>query len=121
MSDRSAKNLARFLAGAGVSHFVVPQFYDDIVPRALPGPPRVWTQLSGVAELGVAAAVAYRPTRKVGALLAAGLFVAVFPGNLQMAWDYRKRKPQEQAVAYARLPLQIPMVVWALRVRSQNS
>jgi uncharacterized membrane protein len=121
VSDRSAKNLARFLAGAGVSHFVVPQFYDDIVPRALPGPPRVWTQLSGVAELGVAAAVAYRPTRKVGALLAAGLFVAVFPGNLQMAWDYRKRKPQEQAVAYARLPLQIPMVVWALRVRSQNS
>lgn len=119
MSERSARGLAGFLAGAGVSHFLVPQFYDEIVPRALPGPPRVWTQLSGVAELGVAAAVAYRPTRKVGALLAAGLFVAVFPGNLQMAWDYRNRKPQDQAVAYGRLPLQIPMIVWALRVRAR--
>ena len=121
MSDRSAKNLARFLAGAGVSHFVVPQFYDDIVPHALPGPPRFWTQLSGVAELGVAAAVAYRPTRKVGALMAAGLFVAVFPGNVQMAWDWRHRKPQDQAAAYARLPLQIPLIVWALRVRSRST
>ena len=120
MSDRSAKNLSRFLAGAGVAHFVVPQFFDDIVPRALPGPPRVWTHLSGAAEIGVAAAIAYRPTRKVGALLAAGLFVAVFPGNLQMAWDWRTRKPQEQAAAFGRLPLQIPLVVWALRVRSQQ-
>jgi uncharacterized membrane protein len=121
VSDRSAKNLARFLAGAGVSHFVVPKFYDEIVPRALPGPPRMWTQLSGVAELGVAAAITYRPTRKVGAMLAAGLFVAVFPGNLQMAWDYRNRTPREQAAAYGRLPLQLPLVVWALRVRRRSS
>ena len=41
VSDRSAKNLARFLAGAGVSHFVVPHVYDEIVPHALPGPPRM--------------------------------------------------------------------------------
>ncbi|HVJ98300.1 MAG TPA: hypothetical protein VNC41_15830 [Acidimicrobiia bacterium] len=121
MSDRSAKGLACLLAGAGIAHFVVPKSFDEIVPHALPGPPRFWTQISGVAELGVAAAVAYRPTRRVGALMAAGLFVSVFPGNLQMAWDWRHRKPQEQAAAYARLPLQIPLVVWALRVRSQSS
>jgi uncharacterized membrane protein len=116
VSTRSARALAAFLAGAGVSHFVVPKFYDAIVPHALPGRPRVWTQLSGVAELGVAAAIAYPRTRKVGGVLAAGLFVAVFPGNLQMAWDSRHSKAADQAVAYGRLPLQIPLVVWALRV-----
>jgi uncharacterized membrane protein len=120
MSDRSAKTLAGFLAGAGISHFVVPSFYDEIVPHALPGSPRVWTQLSGLAELGVAAAVAYRPTRKLGGLLAAGLFVGVFPGNLQMAWDWRNRPASERLVAYGRLPLQIPLIVWALRVSARS-
>ena len=51
-----------------------------------------------------------------GGLLAAGLFVAVFPGNIQMAWDWRDRSRSEQGAAYGRLPLQGPMVWWALRV-----
>ncbi len=117
MSNRSALGLALFLATAGVTHFVVPKFYDDIVPRALPGPPRFWTQLSGAAELAVAATVAYPRTRRAGGALAAGLLVAVFPGNIQMAFDWRDRPPRERAMAYGRLPLQAPMVWWALRVR----
>jgi len=117
VSDRSARGLALFLATAGVSHFVIPKFYDDIVPRALPGRARFWTQLSGAAELAVAATVAYRPTRRAGGALAAGLLVAVFPGNIQMALDWRDRPPRERAMAYGRLPLQAPMVLWALRVR----
>jgi uncharacterized membrane protein len=117
MSERSARGLALFLATAGTSHFVVPNFYDDIVPRALPGPARFWTQLSGAAELAVAATVAIKPTRRVGGALAAVLFLAVFPGNIQMALDWRDRSPRERALAYGRLPLQAPMVLWALRVR----
>ena len=53
---------------------------------------------------------------RFGGLLAAGLFVAVFPGNIQMAWDWRDRSAREQGAAYGRLPLQGPMVWWALRV-----
>jgi uncharacterized membrane protein len=117
VSDRSARGLALFLATAGLSHFAVPKLYDDIVPRALPGPPRFWTQLSGAAELAVAATVAYGPTRRAGSALAAGLFVAVFSGNIQMALDWRDREPRERAMAYGRLPLQAPMVWWALHVR----
>jgi uncharacterized membrane protein len=117
VSDRSARGLALLLASAGASHFVVPKFYDDIVPRALPGRARFWTQLSGGAELAVAATVAYRPTRRVGGALAAALLLAVFPANIQMALDWRERPPRERAMAYGRLPLQVPMVLWALRVR----
>jgi len=116
--EQRARALAGFLAAAGVSHFVVPSFYDRIVPRALPGDPRFWTQWSGAAELAAAATVAFKPTRRAGGAIAAALFVAVFPGNLQMAWDWRDRSPRDRALAYGRLPLQLPLVWWALRVRA---
>ena len=117
MGERSARGLAALLAGAGVSHFIAPQFYDDIVPHRLPGPPRRWTQVSGVAELACAALVIHRSTRRTGATLAALLFVAVYPANIQMAVDWRDRPARERALAYGRLPLQAPLVGWALPVR----
>ena len=114
--DLPAYALAAFLGTAGATHFLQPDFYDAIVPRALPGAARTWTYVSGAAELTVAALVATRRTRWVGGMLAAGLFVAVFPGNIQMAWDWRDKSAREQGAAYGRLPLQGPMVWWALRV-----
>jgi uncharacterized membrane protein len=119
VKSRSALGLAGFLGFAGATHFVNPNFYDPIVPRALPGSARFWTYASGAAELAVAATVAMPKTRRVGGMLAAGLFVGVFPGNIQMAWDWRNRTPRERAMAYGRLPLQLPMVVWALRVAAK--
>jgi uncharacterized membrane protein len=116
MGSRSARALTALLAIAGLSHFVVPDQYDGIVPQRLPMRPRTWTYLSGVAELACAAAVARPSTRRRGAIAAAALFVAVFPANIQMAWDWRERSHPEFAIALLRLPLQIPLVVWALRV-----
>jgi hypothetical protein len=34
-----------------------------------------------------------------------------------MAYDYRTKSPKVRAIAYGRLPLQVPLVLWALRVR----
>jgi uncharacterized membrane protein len=113
---RDALALAGLLATAGLTHFLVPGPYDQIVPRALPGRPRTWTYLSGAAELAVAAAVANPRTRRLGGLAAAGLFAAVFPANVKMAVDWRHASPSKQAIAYGRLPLQIPLVLWGLRV-----
>jgi uncharacterized membrane protein len=117
---RSATALAAMLATTGVLHLVRPAPFDTILPRALPGAPRFWSIASGVAELGVAAAVAVPRTRRVGAVAAAGLFVAVFPANVQMALDWSDRSAAARAVAWARLPLQVPLVLWALRVRGQE-
>ncbi|MFJ6214624.1 hypothetical protein ACIQGZ_15005 [Streptomyces sp. NPDC092296] len=114
---RSALLLSGLLAGAGVLHLVRPEPFDAIVPSALPGAPRLYTQLSGVAELACAAAVAVPRTRRLGALATAGLFTAVFPANVQMAYDWRRAAPAKRAVAYARLPLQAPLIGWALAVR----
>jgi uncharacterized membrane protein len=109
--------LAALLAGAGTTHFLAPEPYDAIVPSFLPAP-RAWTYGSGVVELLVATAVAAPRTRRQGATAAAALFVVVFPANVQMALD-----PGEfpRWLAIVRLPLQIPLVLWALQVRRAAS
>ena len=104
------------LATSGIAHFAMPEPFDAIVPEALPGEARAWTYVSGAAELVVAAAVAYPRTRRVGGALAAGLFTAVFPANVKMAHDWRDRPAALKAIAYARLPLQAPLVAWGWRV-----
>jgi len=108
--------LAGLLAAAGVTHLLRPGVYDPIVPGALPGPARFWTYASGVAELAVAAAVAHPTTRRAGGRAAAALFVAVLPANVKMAVDWRHRRPTKRAIAYGRVPLQAPLIWWALRV-----
>jgi uncharacterized membrane protein len=116
---RTALGLATLLGVAGVTHFAKPQPYDSLIPKTLPGSARTWTYASGVVELGTAAAVAWPRTRRFGGLVAALLFVVVFPGNVKMALDYqRTNKPlPSRLVAFGRLPLQWPLVTWALRVR----
>jgi uncharacterized membrane protein len=101
--SRSAFRLAAFLAGAGMLHFLAPRPYDSVVPARLPGGPRTWTYLSGVAELACAAAVAVPRTRTAGGLAAAGLFVAVLPANVKMARDWHDRPLPLRVAAYARL------------------
>ncbi len=105
----------------GALHFLRPKPFDSIVPRALPGSPRTWTHASGAAELACAAAVAHPRTRRTGALATAVLFAAVFPANVKMAVDFRARPRALRYGAYVRLPLQIPLVMWALRVRTNTA
>ncbi|MCJ0874509.1 hypothetical protein [Streptomyces sp. AP-93] len=108
--------LAGLLAGAAVAHAVAPKQFDATVPRSLPGSPRQWTYASGVAELALAAGVAHPRTRRVAALATAAFFVGVFPANVKMAADARHRSPALRTVALARLPLQVPLVLWARKV-----
>jgi uncharacterized membrane protein len=118
--NRSALLLSGLLAGSGVLHFAVPGPYDSIVPKVLPGSPRGWTKASGAVELAVAAAVALPQTRRIGGLAAAGLLAAVYPANVQMAYDCRNASPLKRAVAYGRLPFQAPLIGWALVVRGNG-
>lgn len=87
------------------------------MPRILPGPPRTWTYVSGAAEIAVAATVVIPRTRRAGALASAGLFTAVFPASIKMAYDWRHRPAPLRAAAVARLPMQVPLALWALRMR----
>jgi uncharacterized membrane protein len=111
---RSEKLLAAFLLGAGIMHFVNPDFFDAIVPPWVPGSVRAATYVSGVAEILVGLGVLVGRIRRMALWSAAVLFVAVYPANLYMAWDWRDRTLADQLVAYGRLPLQIPMIWWAV-------
>lgn len=107
------------MVGAGVLHFVAPQAYDRLVPRAL-GPPRPWTLASGAAEAAAGVLLAVPATRGLGARAVAGVLVAVFPANVDAA--LRGGMPARgwlgsPVVAWLRLPLQVPLIRWALRHR----
>ncbi|WP_033282995.1 DoxX family protein [Streptomyces sp. NRRL F-525] len=115
-SERSSLLLAGLLATAGVAHLASPKQFDATIPRALPGSPRTWTYASGVVELALAAGIAVPRTRRTAALAAAGFFVGVFPANVKMALDWRDRPTPQKAAAYGRLPLQVPLVLWARNV-----
>ncbi|WP_280233620.1 DoxX family protein [Nocardia cyriacigeorgica] len=118
-SQKPALVMAAALFGMGVLHFVVPKPFDSIVPPKLPGRARGYTYASGVAELGVATALAVPRTRRLGGRLAAALFIAVFPANVQFAVDSvgsSKAGWPVKLISVLRLPLQIPMITTALTV-----
>ncbi|MFD5700275.1 DoxX family protein [Streptomyces lasiicapitis] len=121
MTVDPARSLARLLGGMGALHFLAPKPFDAIVPDKLPGKARTYTYASGAAELAVAAALAFPRTRRIGGLAAAGLITAVFPANVQMAYDWRHRARPLKALAYGRLPLQVPLVAWALLAARQGA
>jgi uncharacterized membrane protein len=112
--------LGVFLTVAGVMHFATPSFFDAIVPPWLWPSERFWTYASGVAELIVGPLMLIPRTRRVGAIAAVVLLIAVYPANLYMVWDWRDRSFSERFVSWARLPFQFVFIWLAWMVsRSQ--
>jgi len=112
---RAALSLAALLTVSGCGHFVVPEAFARIIPAAL-GAPYPWVYGSGAAELLCAGGLAVPRTRRLAGYATGALFVAVFPANVQMALAAGDRSALYRAVVYARLPVQVPLVLWALAV-----
>ena len=110
--------LSALMIGTGAVHFVTPRMYQRIVPDFL-GNAGVWVSLSGAAQVMGGVLLAAPRTRRLGAWWVACLMVMVFPANVKMALDgglEGARWPLDSAVAaWLRLPLQIPLVLWAVR------
>ncbi len=115
---RSRLALAALMVAAGILHFVIPATYERIVPRVL-GHARALVLVSGWVEILAGLLLAVPRTRRLGAWLTVALLVAVFPANVQMALDGgvpgRDGPVVPALVGWLRLPLQVPLVVWALR------
>lgn len=114
-----AQRMGALLVGMGVLHFVAPKPFDTIVPAELPGGARLYTHASGVAEVATGALLLVPRTRRLGALAAIALYLAVFPANVNMVrlWYQEPAKPLFMRIgAIARLPLQIPMITQAYKV-----
>lgn len=115
-----ALGLSALLGFAGVAHFVRPEFFDPIVPDWMPGSARTTTYASGVVEVAAAVLVANPRTRRFGGWFAALTFIGVFPANVQSALDGGMKglePPMDSpAVAWARLPLQFPLIAWSVAI-----
>lgn len=115
--------MGAWLIAMGALHFAAPKPFDAIVPAELPGSQRFYTLASGVAEVAVGGLLVVPKTRRVGALAAVALFIGVFPANVNMVrlWSKEPAKPLPlRAIAVARLPVQIPMIIQALKVYRES-
>ena len=102
------------MTAAGSLHFVLPDTYARIVPSGL-GDARAVVAASGLAEVAAGALLAIPRTRRLGGWCTAAVLVAVFPANVQMARDATASGDTvPMLLTWARLPLQVPLVLWAL-------
>lgn len=133
--DRARLRLAAMMAAMGVLHFVVPGPFRSIVPRWFPWA-REAVMWSGVAELTTGVLVAVPRTSRIGGALGVATIAAVYPANVQMAVDASRRQYSEPGrsevpgqpdvpgpsvkmpawAAWLRLPLQVPLLLTALRI-----
>jgi uncharacterized membrane protein len=120
-SSTVGRGMGVFLIIAGLGHFIYPKGLDAIVPPFLPGDPRTWIYLSGLAELAIGIALLLpltiklnkAPLRLWAAYAALALFIAVYPANIYMAIEWSDRAMPDPLFAYARLPLQLGLFYWA--------
>jgi uncharacterized membrane protein len=103
-----------FIVG-GILHFAFPEVYLRIMPPFLPAP-RFLIEVSGAAEIAGGLGLLLTTFRRAAAYGLALLLVAVFPANIYMAAAHVPFPGIMGAswVQWLRLPLQIPILLWAL-------
>jgi len=113
---------ALFFIGAGINHFVMPDFYERIVPPGFPGP-KLLVIVSGLAETAGGLGLLIPPLRRVAGWGLIAMLIAIFPANIYMAL-HPERFGMSSWILWARLPLQVVFIVWVwwvARCRSQNT
>lgn len=110
--SRRLQLLVVLFAVAGVSHFVVPDAFERIVPRWIPNP-QLMVFVSGVAELAGAVGLLFPSLRRAAGWGLITLLIAVFPANINMLQLARESDASVayQLILWMRLPLQ-PLLAW---------
>lgn len=108
---------------AGALHFVIPKFYEEMMPDWIPLH-RESVIVSGIAEIVGGAALLDERTTRFGFWWLTALLVAVFPANVHMATNpdsvpvvSERNIPRWQL--WARLPLQ-PLMIALLAVATRR-
>jgi uncharacterized membrane protein len=119
--SRQAYVMGVGLIAMGILHFATPKGFESIIPEEIPVSRRALTYASGVAELAIGAGLLVPRTRRVSALAAAALFVAVFPANVNTVRVLKDRPIGYRLAAIARLLLQVPLITSAVRVFQRSA
>ena len=113
--------LAVIFIVAGSLHFLFPSPYVRMVPPFLPWPSAlVW--ISGVAEIAGGVGLLLPKGRRFAAYGLVLLLIAVFPANIYMAVAHVQFSGLlgNAWFQWLRLPLQIPLILWAWRYTRQS-
>lgn len=105
------------MIGVGALHFLSPSPFVNMVPSALPLPLAL-VYVSGVAEIAGGAGLFVPRLRRAASFGLVALYVAVFPANVNMAIHHLSLGDYQPSTfaLWARLPLQIVFIAWALWV-----
>ena len=112
MSHTTVRAPALLFLAAGVLHFVMPVFFDRIVPPWVPNA-RMATYVSGVFEIVGAIGLLIPATRVAAAWGLIALLVAVLPANIHMLTQARAAGESAWFIIglWVRLPVQ-PLLMW---------
>ena len=103
--------LAIFMIGAGVMHFVRPEFYVKIMPPYLPWHLEL-VFISGVCEAALGALLLVPRTSRWAAWGIIALLIAVFPAN-NYVYQHQELIAASPTLHLLRLPLQAVFILWA--------
>ena len=101
---------AGFFLLAGINHFLIPGFYEQIVPPGFPSP-KILVIISGLAELAGGLGLLIRPVRRMAGWGLIVLLIAVFPANIYMA-VYPEGFGILPWLLWMRLPAQGLFAIW---------
>jgi uncharacterized membrane protein len=106
--------LAGIFISGGLLHFLVPGPYLRILPPILPWP-KALLWISGAAEIAGGIGLLLPALRRIAAYGLMILLVLVFPANIYMAAAHVPFAgiAGESWAQWCRLPLQIPLILWA--------
>ncbi len=104
--------LAIFLIGAGVMHFVRPEFYLRIMPDYLPWHLEL-VYLSGVGEIACGVGLLVPRLRSAAAWGTIALLIAVFPANIYLYQHPELIPAASPTMHLLRLPFQAFFILWA--------
>jgi len=96
---------------AGINHFIMPRFYEKIIPPFLRFR-KLINWVSGIAEIGLGIFLLIPSYSVYAAWGIIALLIAVFPANIyhfMLGWQKRK---MVWVLAF-RLPLQFLLIAWA--------
>ncbi|SER32467.1 Uncharacterized membrane protein [Gracilibacillus ureilyticus] len=106
------------LLGAGIMHFVRKGNFLRMVPKILPFR-RFIVLISGVFELIFSLMLWVKKGQQITGRLLALFMIAIFPANVYMAVNMISFKPEKKPnplLQWLRLPMQIPLIIGALKV-----
>jgi len=98
----------------GILHYLVTRRYTAIMPPYLPAH-RELILISGAAEIagGLGILTPVPVVQRAAAWGLVALLIAVMPANIYMVTDHAKFASIPLWAAWARLPLQLPLIFWA--------